>query len=236
VQVTRSLREEFLSVLAKAEWDVALLQEAPPRWLAPLVRATGASGASALTSRNFGAGLRGSAAERRPDLLGSWEGGSNQTLVRPPWRIEEVRRLNLTHRPERRRLLWTLLSADRPGEDAARLAVANLHASISGHGPERDVDRGAAVALAWAGSAPLVFGGDLNIRPALSPESFRRLDSLGLAPPAADHSVDHLLGRGLDLVEGPRMVQAEWREVEAAEGGRLRLSDHDPVVVRFGIR
>ena len=36
VQVNRPLREEFVSTLDAAEWDVALLQEAPPRWLPAL--------------------------------------------------------------------------------------------------------------------------------------------------------------------------------------------------------
>ena len=35
-QVNRDLLAEFAAVLAAAEWDVALLQECPPRWGAPL--------------------------------------------------------------------------------------------------------------------------------------------------------------------------------------------------------
>ena len=33
VHVNRPLLDEFTTVLANHEWDVAMLQEAPPRWL-----------------------------------------------------------------------------------------------------------------------------------------------------------------------------------------------------------
>ena len=36
-QVNRDLFEEFAATLAKAEWDVALLQESPPRWAEVIV-------------------------------------------------------------------------------------------------------------------------------------------------------------------------------------------------------
>ena len=68
-QVNRPLRDEFAALLAHYEWDVALLQEAPPRWLDALARAASAtSAASALTARNFGAPLRGWLAEHNPEL------------------------------------------------------------------------------------------------------------------------------------------------------------------------
>ena len=58
-QVNRSLREAFVATLAGWDWDVALLQEAPPRWLDVSAPAAGRSGALALTSRNsLGAAAR----------------------------------------------------------------------------------------------------------------------------------------------------------------------------------
>src|SRR5919108_5974941 len=123
-QVNRPLNAEFATTLAGYEWDIALLQEAPPRWLGALARSAGArSAASALTAPNFGAPLRRWLADRNPDLMGSREGGSNQLLVRPPWRIVDARRLTLTRRPERRRLLWVRLA----GPGGAEVAVANMH-------------------------------------------------------------------------------------------------------------
>jgi len=50
-QVNRPLRAEFTTVLSRLEWDLALLQEAPPQWLGSLCRDLGASGAAALTAR-----------------------------------------------------------------------------------------------------------------------------------------------------------------------------------------
>ena len=37
VQVNRDLTEEFATVLSQAEWDVAMLQECPPRFAEPLL-------------------------------------------------------------------------------------------------------------------------------------------------------------------------------------------------------
>jgi hypothetical protein len=42
VQVNHSLLTEFAEKLASWKWDVALLQEAPPRWLRPLASAASA--------------------------------------------------------------------------------------------------------------------------------------------------------------------------------------------------
>ena len=38
-QVNRPLLDEFAHVLDGFEWDIALLQEAPPRWFRELARA-----------------------------------------------------------------------------------------------------------------------------------------------------------------------------------------------------
>src|SRR5918999_3045 len=58
-QVNRPLLDEFSGWLADRPWELALLQEAPPRWLAELGRRCRADGAIALTSRNLGSALRG---------------------------------------------------------------------------------------------------------------------------------------------------------------------------------
>ena len=65
-QVNRSLCAEFAALLARRDWDVALLQEAPPRWLPALAGAARASGALALTSRNLVPGAAGSAGRSQP--------------------------------------------------------------------------------------------------------------------------------------------------------------------------
>src|SRR4051812_10322126 len=203
-------RPEFVRLLGSLEWHIALLQEAPPRWRGALARELHAQSAISLTSRNFGAPIRSWIAERWPNLIKSNEGGSNQLLVRGPFRIDETRELTIARFPERRRMLWARLSGPAP------LAVANLHGSVdSVPGASEQVLRAAARAVEWSGDLPLLFGGDLNLRPTRQPEAFEQLARrFDLAPPTAPDAIDHLLSRGLDLAEPP--VRAP----------RLRLSDH----------
>jgi len=231
VQVNRELLDEFARLLAGAEWDVALLQECPPRWWQPLAAACGAEPHGALTSRNSLAALRARAARLNPDLIASNEGGSNLTLVRGGAIIER-RELEIHRgRPERRAMAFTRIAA---GENGAPLGIANLHASA--HNPAlaiADVLRAAEAATAWAGEEPLIFGGDLNLRPRQSPAAFDELgERFGLAAPTAPGAIDHLLARGLDTVESSHQWPPEQRELEE-DGLALRLSDHSPVEARF---
>jgi endonuclease/exonuclease/phosphatase family metal-dependent hydrolase len=234
LQVNRSLLAEFAEVLGRESWDIALLQEAPPRWTDELGRRTGVETARVLTSRNFAAPLRTFLAERNPDLIASNEGGSNQLLVRPPWRIGETRTATLVRRwPERRTMIWCRLE----GPDGAAIAAANLHASQQSERTARQVERAAALAVEWSGETPLVFGGDLNLRPALYPRTFESLRTrFGLGEPTAPDAIDHLLARGLEVVEPPRRLEPERREVPGPGGLRIRLSDHAPVAAAFGVR
>ncbi|HET7054538.1 MAG TPA: endonuclease/exonuclease/phosphatase family protein [Solirubrobacterales bacterium] len=231
VQVNRDLLPEFSRLLAGAEWDVALLQECPPRWWAALAAACDAEAHGVLTSRNTLAALRAWAARRNPDLIASGEGGSNLTLVHNAFRgVAERRELEIhTGRPERRAMAFTRLAGD-----GTQLCVANLHATNDR--PElaaADVLRAAAAATEWAGDAPLVFGGDLNLRPAEDPAVFDELrDRFGLAAPTGPRAIDHLLVRDLEAIEPPRPWPAERRELPA-DGLALRLSDHAPVEARF---
>jgi endonuclease/exonuclease/phosphatase family metal-dependent hydrolase len=232
VQVNRPLRAQFAAKLADLEWDVALLQEAPPRWADSLARATGAQGAVGLTSRNSLGRVRARVADWNPDLMASNEGGSNQTLVRPPWLIEEVRHELLARRPERRTLLWTRLA----GPGGRRLCVANVHLTAEGDHTRaaRELLHVAALCVEWDADAPLVLGGDMNLRPREHPWAFEELrERFGLAPPTAPDAVDHLLARGLEVVAPPGRLSAEARDVEWPGGGRVRLSDHALVAARF---
>lgn len=265
VQVNRDLFAEFASVLADAEWDVALLQECPPRWWRPLAATCEAEAHGALTSRNSLGPLRALAARLNPDLIASAEGGSNLTLVRGSFRCAfHTSEVGKAHRnreatverreatihegpPERRTMALTRIGgpggAGLPGRTAGGggLCVANLHATADR--PElaaEDVLRAAEAATEWAGDAPLIFGGDLNLRPASEPAVFDELrERFGLAAPTAPDAIDHLLVRGLDVVEPARLWPAERREVRGGSGrpvgdGRaLRLSDHAPVEARF---
>lgn len=228
VQVNRDLLDEFCQLLAAAEWDVALLQECPPRYRAPLASAYEAEAHRVLTSRNSLGPLRTLAARLNPDLIASGEGGSNLTLIRND-EIVERRELAIHEgRPERRAMAFTRTA---PG-----LCVANLHATNDR--PElasEDVLRGAAAATEWARGAPLLFGGDFNLRPAENPAVFTELrERFGLTAPTGPRAIDHILARGLEVIEPPRPWPAERRELR--EGDRaLRLSDHAPVEAHFAM-
>jgi endonuclease/exonuclease/phosphatase family metal-dependent hydrolase len=193
----------FATLLAGWEWDVALLQEVPPWWPPALAAAAGADWRRALTSRNAGMPVRRRLAERRPDLMRSSGGGANAILVRRS-EIAEHRSGLLRLWPERRLV------------HAVRLAggtwVANVHAQVRpAVRAAADVTRAARIAARWAGRAPLVLGGDLNLR---RPE----LPGFVLA---AGHGIDFVWARGLGPA-GP---------AEVLDSGRL--SDHAPVAVEL---
>jgi endonuclease/exonuclease/phosphatase family metal-dependent hydrolase len=230
VQVNRDLSREFATLLAGSAWDVALLQECPPRFAAPLARACSAEAHRVLTSRNSLGPLRGLLARQNPDLMASGEGGSNLTLVRVPGPLGGIaeRREVAIHEeaPERRAVALT--------RTASGVCVANLHATNDA--PKlatEDVLRAARAATEFARGAPLLFAGDLNLRPEENPEVFERLrEDFGLAGPTAPRAIDHLLARGLKVLDGPTAWPPERRELPL-EGRALRLSDHAPVEAKF---
>jgi len=246
-QVNRDLAGEFSRALAAAEWDVALLQECPPRFAALLAEACGAEAHRVLTSRNSLGALRSFVARRNPDLIASGEGGSNLTLVRPfrcafsphnrekahrKSEVVERRELEIhSGRPERRAMAFTRIAI---GE--AQLCVANLHATNDR--PElatADVLRAAEAAVEWAGGSPLLFGGDLNLRPRSDTDAFAQLrDRFGLVGSTGPNAIDHLLHRDLEVVEPPAAWPPERRELPH-DGLRIRLSDHAPVEVKLEI-
>jgi endonuclease/exonuclease/phosphatase family metal-dependent hydrolase len=226
LQVNRDLLEEFSSVLSAARWDVALLQECPPRWAASLAGSCGAEMHRSLTARNWLAPIRSALARRNPDLMGSWGGGSNMTLVRTGalGPISERREAMLRRWPERRKVALTSVP---PG-----IWVANLHASGPLQLAEPDLRRATGAAIQCAGDGPLLLGGDLNLRPRQT-QLYDELDGeLGLAGPTSPDSLDHLLVRGLEVVDPPRTWPAPAREVHP-DGRAIRLSDHAPVSARF---
>jgi endonuclease/exonuclease/phosphatase family metal-dependent hydrolase len=234
VQVNRVLRDEFTGWIAEHEWDVALLQETPPLWFRAIGRRGRSNGVRVLTSRNVVPPLQRLAANVNPDLIASWEGGSNQLFVRAPGRILEHRKLTLARRPEQRRMVWARIRL-AGGET---LCFANLHASAGL--PEKatsEVLAAAAKAVEWSAGDPLVFGGDLNVRPARDPLAFTELrERHDLGDPTGPHAIDHILARGLEVVERARRLPGEERELLDQGGLRLRLSDHAPVIASFELK
>ncbi len=230
VQVNRDLTAEFAAMLDGATWDVALLQECPPRFAVPLARACDAEAHRVLTSRNSFAGLRTAIARLNPDLIASGEGGSNLTLVRIGGALGGIveRRELAIHKgePERRTMAFT--------RTAAGPCIANLHATNDQPSlAVKDVLRAASAAIEWAGDSPLLFGGDLNLRPAEDPSVFAQLrEQFGLAGVTGPRAIDHLLSRHLETVEAPAQWPAKQRELRRDDRA-LRLSDHTPVRASF---
>lgn len=193
----RELFAEFAAALAGWQWDIALLQEVPPWWPPGLAARLGAEQRTVLTSRNSLLALRRAIAVRWPDLIKSNGGGANAILVRGGRRIVEhrVRRLSLL--PERRWVHGVGL--------ADGTWVANLHLQ----GTVEQAQVAARAALSWAGPAPLVLGGDFNLRSL-------QLDGFVVA---GSSDVDHVLARGLAVAGPARLLEAG------------ALSDHVPLLV-----
>lgn len=231
VLLNRDLFNEFAAFLAAAKWDIALLQEVPPRWDERLAAATGAFHQRALTSRNWMSPVMSPVARIRPHLPGSWEGGSNLILVRkdkPGGIITMRHNQRLCWRPERRVVSMIRLNGG--------LCVANLHASTGRENGQRDVLRAAEFAIEWAGDSPLVLGGDFNIRPRSS-SAFEEIHlKHGFDMPTEEASIDHLLLRKGLVTEPTESWKPERRDVPDPESDlAIRLSDHSPVICRVTV-
>jgi endonuclease/exonuclease/phosphatase family metal-dependent hydrolase len=209
----RSLLEQFAARLGAWRWDVALLQEVPPWWPQRLAPKLGHPDVrSALTSRNSLPALRRAVAERNPELSKSNGGGSNAILSRTP--IVAHAALGMRVRPERR---VAQLARLRDGT-----CVANFHASTRAALAEDELRRLCERALQWAGAAPLILGGDLNLRSPVVPDA-------ALAHVAA-RDVDHLFVRGM-----AQLGEAEVLDrTVTVDGHTVELSDHPPLLVGVG--
>jgi endonuclease/exonuclease/phosphatase family metal-dependent hydrolase len=204
----RDLLPEFATALAGWQWDVALLQEAPPWWPQALADRAGARPRLVLTSRNALLPVRRAIAVRWPELIKSGGGGANAILVRG-LSIDEHRTMRLALWPERRKL-----QAVRLGGAIGSFWVANLHATVHDDARARREAEAARVAVTrWAAGAPFVLGGDFNVR---------RLALAGLTR-AGGHDVDLCFVSGFEVAG----------ETEVLERGTL--SDHAPVVVTLSL-
>lgn len=204
----RSLEAEFTAALSSWPWDVALLQEVPPWWPSRLARSLGAEQRAALTSRNAGLALRRALAVRWPDLAKSNGGGCNAILARQPVVAHRVVRMRTW--PERRVAQFVRL---RSG-----IGVVNFHGSARVALAEDELQRLWALSEVWAGDAPLVLGGDLNLRSPRAPAGTLHL---------AQRDVDHLFVRGLARTDEARRLQ---RGVTLMDGRTVELSDHVPLL------
>lgn len=193
----------FAAALAGWPWDVALLQEMPPWWLAPLRESLHCEACGVLTSAAGLVGLRRALAVHAPVLMRSAGGGANAILARSD-RIIRARTAALGGRSERRRVQGVAL--------ACGVWVSNLQAGAGGPA-ERHLRAAVGASWEWARAErlPLILGGDLGL-PTVSAEGLRT---------AASRGVHHVLcGAGIEI-----------RAASAAdlEGGAL--SAHAPLAV-----
>ncbi len=207
----RELFAEFAGKLADWQWEVALLQEVPPWWPAPLAHASQAEQRMALTSRNAALRLRRTLARRWPDLVKSNGGGCNAILSRAG--ILEHRAIRLRTWPERRVAQLARLSDGT--------CVVNFHGSARVPLAEAELETLWDRALVWSGTAPLVLGGDPNLRDPRTPTP----DVLHVAR----REVDHLFARGLAVEEPAERLDRRT----ILKTGRVELSDHVPLAVRL---
>lgn len=204
----RDLLDEFSAKLAAWRWDVALLQEVPPWWPAQLAAATGAQERHVLTSRNFGLPLRRAVAKRWPDVARSNGGGCNAVLARAE--IVHAGSIRLRARPERR-VAQTIRLADG-------LCVVNFHASTSAALARDELERLHEIARNWSAGAPLLLGGDLNLREPRLPMTL-----------LARGEVDFLFAIGAQGEGEPTSPD----RAASAGGVRVALSDHRPIVAEL---
>ena len=94
------------------------------------------------------------------------------------------------------------------------------------------LDAAASAPASGRAATPLVFGGDLNLRPRDSAVFESSRGGTGSRAPTAPGALDHLLVRGLEIVAPPTAWPPERREV-ASGGLAIRLSDHAPVEASF---
>ena len=209
----QELSQHFAAALASWEWDVALLQEVPPWWPAWLALAAGAQQRTALTSRNSALALRRALAKRWPELAKSNGGGANAVLARAS--ILAHRALRLRTWPERRVAQLVRLEGG--------VCLANYHASSRVQLAEAELDALCEQALRWAAGAPLIIGGDLNLR----------------APRAPGDGLAHICARDVDHIFARRFrARAPCRRLErdALLGPRhVALSDHVPLLAELRV-
>ena len=150
-------------------WDVALLQEVPPWWPPMLARAAARSSARGSPRATGCCRLRRAVSARNPDVLKSGGGGGERDPRARP-RSSSTARCGCGGVPEgrvgaRRAGSRTRLGGQRPLAEPARGARARRHASDAiARGPQLG-----------RGDAPLILGGDVNLkRPPELPGLVRR--------------------------------------------------------------
>ena len=198
----RSLLNEFAAALDGWAWDVALLQEVPPVVAADARAGVPAQQRTQLTSRNWLLPVRRAISARNPDLLKSGGGGANAILVRGA-RSSSTARCGCGGR---RRAGGCTASGSTDGAWAVNVHSQNHPEALALADTRKAID----AAREWAAGAPLIFGGDINLK---RPPEFPGLVHVG------GNHVDHLFTDGRPAAGRHEVIE------------RGPLSDHPPVAV-----
>ena len=237
--------EQMVRLICEDDPVVVCLQEVPPFALPRLERWAGRTAVGDVAMR---ARIPGPLGVKLTDLHSGFirsgvEGQANAMLVAPGvevlshevvvlnprrFRRREAERLGLHWRA---RLAWALerricqVSRLRLGDGRVILA-ANLHATSYPRDKrlaDAELLRAATFVDARAEGEPVILAGDFNVTTVSSP-TLRALSGPEWGFSGAGPGLDHVLVRGLDVVEGER----HWPDERRQHKGAL-LSDHAPV-------
>lgn len=257
VHLNRKHLDPAADVLRRIGADLVLLQEVPPRAVPRLGRRLGMHAAWAARTGPFvgPAWLRDAVGDWNPDLVRTHEGNANAVLVGPrlvrvpgsvrrlrlnPWRqVLGAWRAHGTDLRWREMLRWlgeprvaVAGQVRRPG--GPPVTVVSLHLHNARGETERAHEVGRLIEALRNVPGPLIVGGDFNLMP--SSPHMARLAELGLVDEHGDRrmNIDRVFTRGVEVVEPARRLEPSVREFAwtGRRGhGRVRVSDHDPVVV-----
>ncbi len=241
-----------------ASWapDVAALQEVPTAAVGEISAVTGMRAIWTATGPLIGPRrLRDALAARNPDLWRTHEGNANVLLVGPGLRVagggvravrlnplgtilRDARELRLErgellrYLPEPRRLVAARLVL--PGGAEVTVGCTHCHNARHPGVVGREILRAAAAVADLADGGPAVLAGDLNAppgHPAMAELAGRGWEG---AAPLPGMGIDRIVHRGLRVREPVRRLAPAERDAGVWWRGRerrVRLSDHDPVVV-----
>lgn len=256
MHLNRKLTELMAERIAAWAPDVCALQEVPTAAIGKIAEIAGMSAVWTTTGPLIGpARLRDALAARNPDLWLTHEGNANVLLAGPRLSLVEgsrrsvrlnpvgsilrsARRLGLErgelvrYLPEPRRLVLARVRA--PGGTEITVGCTHCHNARHPGLVGDEIARAAAAVREAAAGGPAVLAGDLNAPPSHPAMAALTGDGWDGAGAVAGMGIDRIFHRGMEVAAPARRMAAEEREVGVAWRGltrRVRLSDHDPVVV-----
>ncbi len=237
----RKLLDEMVPLMIEGGPQVVMLQEVPV-WAGQFLREH--TGMGVTLAHSYGAHVPfvhvplplavgewlGNAL---PDLVKTqFEGQAQALLYGPELILVSARRVPvntpLHFRGEPRIAQLVRLRHRRSG---AEFVVGNLH--VDAHDPDPQIEAASWALEQYARGAPMVLGGDLNVRAGST--ALRRLRARGWLEKPVAEGVDHLYVRGMTMEGAVKRWPPGRRDLAQAGGLPLRLSDHSPVevVVKF---